>query len=156
ERARALKRLADQINALSPEERRRLRLGRVAEQWFQQMTEEEKATFIEATMPSGIKQMLVAFEQMPADKRQRAVDNAIKELREKRERMAAEGATPKAQSGTNAPPISPELEEKVREVGLKSFYSQSSAQAKAELAPLLEELQVSMQNGSAFRGGGRR
>lgn len=150
DRARALKKLAEQLNALTLEERRRLRLEGIASRWFEQMTEEEKAAFIEATMPTGMKQMLASFEEMPEDKRQRAVDNAIKRLRDERERMAS-GGTPK-QGGADAPPISPELEEKVREIGLKSFYSESSAQTKAELAPLLEELQNSMQSGGAFRG----
>jgi hypothetical protein len=152
-RARALQKLADMLNKLSFEERQRLRLGRTMESWFKQMTEEEKAAFIEATMPTGMKQMLTAFEEMPEDKRQRAVDNAIKRLRDERMQSGSKGG-PKP-GGTNAPPISPELEEKIREIGLKSFYGQSSAQTKAELAPLLEELQNSMQSGAAFRGGRR-
>lgn len=153
-RARAIQKLADMLNKLSYEERQRLRLGRTAEKWFEQMTEEEKGAFLEATMPTGMKQMITAFEEMPADKRQRVLDNAMKRLREDRGRKPSGGA-PKP-GGTNAPPaISPELEEKVREIGLKSFYSQSSAQTKAELAPLLEEMQRSMQSGGALRDRGR-
>lgn len=148
ERAAAIRELEDMLNRLSYQERQRLRLERAAGRWFEQMTEDEKGQFIEATMPTGFKQMITAFEELPADKRKRTVDGAIRRLREERERMAANGGEP----GTNGPPISPELEAKVRTIGLKSFYGESSAQTKAELAPLLEELQRSMESGRAFRG----
>jgi hypothetical protein len=147
ERARALRKLADMVNRLSAEERRQMRFGRPAGDWFNQMTEEEKVQFVEATMPTGFKQMITAFEELPEDKRKRTVDGALRRLREQQARGGAgEG------QGTNDPPISPELEAKVRTIGLKTFYSESSAQTKAELAPLLEELQRAMESGRAFRG----
>jgi len=147
DRAEALRRLADMLNRLSLEERRELRLGRTTGDWFGQMTEEEKAAFIEATMPTGFKQMIAAFEELPEEQRKRTVDQAMRRLREQQPRGGLGGA-----NGTNAPPLSPELEAKVRTIGLKSFYSESSAQTKSELAPLLEELQRSMESGRPFRG----
>lgn len=153
-RARAIQKLADMLNKLSFEERQRLRLGRTAEKWFEQMTEEEKSAFIEATLPVGMKQMLAAFEELPEDKRRRTVDDAVKRLREAGNRMDLGNNL--NQAGSNRPPaISPQLEAKVREIGLKSFYGESSAQTKAELAPLLEQMQRSMQNGGVLRGRGR-
>ena len=149
-RAKALKDLEDKLNALSYEERQRLRGEQLMKDWFAKMTDEEKSQFIEATMPTGFKQMIGAFEQMPEDKRHKAIDDALKNLR------AANGRNPgggnAARGGTNgAPPISPELEAKIRSIGLNSFYSQSSAQTKAELAPLLEEIQRNMELGRTFR-----
>ncbi len=149
-RAKALHDLADKINALSLEERQQMRLDHSAYRWFDQMTEEEKGAFIEATMPTGFKQMISAFEEMPEERRRRVIGDALKNMRELKGR-APTGADALGQ-GTNGPVISEELQAKVRTIGLKSFYSQSSAQTKAELAPVLEELQRAMESGRAFHG----
>ncbi len=98
----------------------------------------EKAQFIDATMPTGFKQMIGAFEQLPDDKRHKIIDDAMKNLQ-------------KNGPGGNRSGISPELEAKVRTIGLNTFYSQSSAQTKAELAPFLEELQRQMESGKMLR-----
>lgn len=150
ERARALKALADKINALSYEERRKTRLERSASKWFEQMTEPEKAQFVESTMPAGFKQMLTAFEQLPEEKRRKAIDDSLRRLREEQQKMRAlEGD---GQGGANGPPpLSPELQARIKSIGLRTFYSESSAQTKAELAPVLEELQRGMENGRWIR-----
>jgi len=151
-RAKALKELADKLNALSLEERRKARMEREAWSWFDRMTEEEKAGFLEATMPTGYKQMLTAFEQLPEEKRRKAIDDALRRLREARDQGATDPG-PGNRGGTNSPPVlSEELQARMRTIGLKTFYSQSSAQTKAELAPLLEELQRVMESGRPFRG----
>jgi hypothetical protein len=150
-RAKAIRDLADKLNALSLEERRKARLERVSWGWFDRMTEEEKAGFIDATMPTGFKQMLTSFEQLPEEKRRKSIDDALRRLREARDQLAA-GQAGGNQSGTNSPPVlSDELQAQVRTIGLKTFYSQSSAQTKAELAPVLEELQRVMESGRPFR-----
>ena len=139
-RAQALKELTDKLNALSLQERQKLRADRLANSWLAQMTDAEKVQFIEATLPTGFKQMITAFEQLPDDKRRKLIDGAMKNLRAAQREDSAPG-------DTNRPPLSPELEAKVRTIGLNSFYSQSSAQTKAELAPLLEEMQRQMESG---------
>ncbi len=151
-RAEALQRLADKINALSMEERRKARVDRAAWGWFNAMTEEEKTAFIEATMPTGFKQMLTSFEQLPEEKRKQTIDDALRRLRRGPGRP---GFGPRTSSRTDTngpPPLSDELQAKIRTIGLKTFYSQSSAQTKAELAPVLEELQRVMESGRPFRG----
>jgi hypothetical protein len=151
-RAKAIRKLADMLNALSLDERRKARLDRLTWGWLEQMSEDEKSVFIEATMPTGFKQMLEAFEQLPEDKRRKTIDDALRQLRDERNRIQnSTGESPP--EGTNAPPpLSPELQAQIRTIGLKTFYGQSSAQTKAELAPVLEEMQRVMESGRPFRG----
>lgn len=150
-RAKALRELAEKINKLSAEERRRARLGGLIASWFNQMTEDEKAAFLEATMPTGFKQMITAFEELPEEKRRKTIDDAVKRMREQRADAGGDRASEAGSRGTNAPVLSKELQEKVAAIGLKTYYSESSAAAKAELAPLMEEIQRSMETGRAFR-----
>jgi hypothetical protein len=147
-RAKALKDLEDKLNALSYEERQRLRSERLMNSWLAQMTEVEKEQFIEATMPTGFRQMITAFEQMPDEKRHKVIEDALKNLRTGANRPPAG-----AGKGTgDAPPlISPELEAKIRTIGLSELLSKSSAQTKAEVAPFLEELQRWMESGRLLR-----
>jgi hypothetical protein len=151
-RAKALRDLEAKINALSAEERRNARLGKLWNKWFEEMTEAEKSEFLEATLPTGFKQMLTSFEQQPPEKRKQAIDNAIKNLKTARESSPEEYQQANA-SRTNGPVLSEDLQKQVAVIGLKSVYSDSSAEAKAELAPLLEEIQNNMESGRMFRGG---
>ena len=151
-RAKALRDLEAMINALSAEERRNARLGRLWAKWFDEMTDAEKSAFLEATLPTGFKQMLTSFEQLAPEKRKQAIDNAIKNLKAARESSPEEYQ--KATAGrTNGPVLSEDLQKQVAVIGLKSVYSDSSAEAKAELSPLLEEIQKNMESGRMFRGG---
>lgn len=153
QRAKALRNLASQMKALSIEERRRARGDGEWARWFAEMSEEEKGAFIEATMPSGFKQMLSSFEQLPEEKRQLAISRAIRDLKKARENPDnPESTRTNWWRGTNSSPeLSADLQQKVVKIGLKSFYSESSAQSKVELAPLLEELQRNMESGALFR-----
>ena len=60
-RAKALRDLADKINALNAKDRQEARLNHLWAQWFGEMTEEEKAEFLQATLPSGFHQMISSF-----------------------------------------------------------------------------------------------
>ena len=145
-REKALRDLAAKLNALVPDERRHARMDREMDRWFQQMTEEEKGKFIENTMPTGFKQMLASFEKLPEDKRKKVIDDTLKRFEEIRK-----GELPPGEATNRPPPMSKELQKKVVAVGLSSFYSDSSAQTKAELAPVLEEMQRLMESGQLFR-----
>src|SRR3954454_16429497 len=153
EREKALRELARKMNALSAEDRRKARLDGQFAPWFQEMTDEEKGRFIDETMPSGFKQMLVSFEQLPVEKRKKTIDDALRNMRKTRDQADTQDGTPgEIGSQTNRMgELSPDLQKKVVQIGLKSFYSESSAQTKAELAPVMEEMQRLMESGRLFR-----
>jgi hypothetical protein len=160
-RADAIRELEDKLNALPYEERRRLRLQHLVDKWFNEMTEAEKGQFVEATMPTGIKQMINAFQELPEDKRRKLIDNTLTDLRNANANASANSRpmrglqnstnAPAGGINTNAPVVSPQLEAEIRNIGLNTFYSQSSAETKAEVAPVLEELQHQMENGRVIR-----
>ncbi len=150
QRAKALANLASMLNRLPPDERRRARADRLWSGWFSEMSDGEKTSFIDATMPTGFKQMLGAFEELPEAKRRKAVEDSLRRFKEARDSAStARGEFPAGD--TNQPPLSPELRQRIVTTGLKTFYSESSAQTKAELAPVLEEMQRAMESGGLFR-----
>jgi len=150
-RAKAIQTLADKLNALPLEERQRARMERVARPWFERMTEVEKAGFIEATLPSSFNQMLTAFEQLPEDKRRRVIADSLRHLKETQDKLQADGVALNTDVANFAALLTPEFLAKLRTGDLKALYAQSSPQIKAELAPVLEELQRVMESGSVLR-----
>ena len=145
DREKAIAHFADMVNALTYEERLKWRRDDGWKKWFAAMTEAERLKFIEATLPTGFAQTLDAFSQLPAEKRKQAVDDSINRLKQ---RGQAALNNPTGDYGKNGEPLlDPELEKKAREMGLKQLYTDSSAETKADLAPLLEEIQRQIQEG---------
>ena len=114
ERADAIAKLATKLNGLSADERQQARIEGVWAGWFEEMTEEEKSAFLEATMPSGFKQMLTAFEQLSEDKRRRAIGESLKRLKDLRDNLRESGQSPPGAITNRAPAITPEMEKRVR------------------------------------------
>jgi len=156
-RAKTLLHLADKVNALSGEERRRVRLDPEWDRLFQQMTDEEKGTFIDATTAPDLKQMVVTFQQLPEPVRQRAIREALRRLKEATSALDNTSAGQDASNlGTNhAFVLSPELQQRIMKSDPKAYFDESSGQIKYELLVLLEEMQRLMESGSVFRGGPR-
>ena len=142
ERLRFLKGLAERLNALSPEERQNWHLDL---DWFRQLSDEEKAYFLDAFLPGEMQTALRLFERWPKERQQQEIDRALKELRENAAKPGI-GQTP-GLNGTNPPLLTPELDQKVRTLGLNTLFSQGSAQTKAQLAPLLIEVQRQFESG---------
>jgi len=96
-------------------------------------------------MPGELQLALKMFEKMPKEQQQEKISSALKELR-------ANARNPRAgrenlMNSTNGPLLSPELDAKIRTIGLNTLYSKGSAQTKADLAPLLIEVQYQLESG---------
>jgi hypothetical protein len=139
DRDKAISALADRVNALAFDERLKWRRSEEWKKWFAAMTEEERRKFIAATLPAGFRQTLEAFSQLPPDQRKKFIDDSVQRLKE-------DGAAGINKSvgdyGPNGPPpLSPELQDQVRSLGMQQLFTDGSAETRAELAPLLEEMQ---------------
>lgn len=147
QRQAALRKLAAMLNALSPEERQAVRMNAVFAAFFRALDDAEKGELLELTLPSGFNQMLSAFEQLPEDKRRKAIEDTLRRMREQAAAESEAGA-----SGTaGEPELSPELRDKMVKLGVKTFMDQGSPETKAELQPVLEEMQRNMESGRLFR-----
>lgn len=126
-----LEEVADQLNALSYEQRREIRGGKDLDAFFRDLTPAEQALFLERTLPTGFKQMMEAFNKMEPQKRKKFVEKTLAEMRQQ------EGDEPPRADDPNI--------EKIINSGLKSFYSDASAEVKMDLSPLIEQMQKNLQ-----------
>ena len=135
ERARRLEKIADQLNRLDYEQRREVRMGRRLDRFFKSLTPAEQSRFLDRTLPAGFRQMMDALNKMEPEKRKRFVERSLAEMKkEEGERFPAEA---REELDGNA--------EKIISQGLKSFYSEASAETKLDLSPLIEQMQKNLQ-----------
>jgi hypothetical protein len=132
-REEAIDEVADQLNRLTYEERREVRVGRRLDRFFKTLTPAEQERFLDRTLPTGFKQMMEALNKMERPKRQQFVTRTLKEMRER------EGEAPERDPQDEA------AARKIIDQGFKSFYSEASAETKLDVAPLIEEMQKNLQ-----------
>ena len=109
-----------------------MRMGRRLDGFFRSLTPEEQGRFLDLTLPTGFKQMMEAFNKMDPEKRKRFVKKALEDM----ERDAERG---------EQPPVDDEVMQKMVEQGLRSYYSDATADVKMDLAPLIEQMQKNLQ-----------
>ena len=133
ERAKRIEAVADRLNGLEFEARQEMRGGRRLDGFFKSLTPAEQMRFLDLTLPAGFKQMMEAFNKMEPEKRKKFVDKALEEMKQH------EGENPEMPEKLDA------NAEKMINQGLKSFYSEASAETKMDLSPLLEQMQKNLQ-----------
>ncbi len=128
ERDKRIDQAAAMLNALTLEDRRQLRGNGATQQFFRSLTPEEQGRFLDATLPTGFKQMMANFNRMDPVKRKQFVDRAVTEM--------------KKHEGEETPPrLDDANQKKIVNQGLRSFYNDASADVKLDMAPLIEEMQ---------------
>lgn len=132
-RTKIITRVVDMLNGLSLEDRQTLRSDGVTRDFFMNLTPAEQAGFLDATLPAGFKQIMEAFNKMEPEKRKEFVNRALAEAKRR------QGEAPPA--GLND-----QLVQKMVNQGLNTFYAEASANAKLDLAPLIEQMQRNLQS----------
>lgn len=133
------------FNRLDFDQRRTMREGdrETGQRFFESLTQEERARFLQETVEQHFKSVMKAFNKMPREERQKLVRQAMKDM--DRERP----------DGRNLERLRQEDEkifETVVEKGLGAYYEDASAETKMDLAPLMEQMQQRLR-GFAGHGG---
>lgn len=131
-RQKSIERVEGMLNRITLDERDKLRDEGVINGFFRSLTRDEQSAFLDATLPMGFKQMMESFNKMDPAKRKQFVEHALADMRKR------EGENPPRNlDDTNV--------RKIVDQGLRSFYSDSSADVKLDLAPLIEQMQKNLQ-----------
>jgi hypothetical protein len=131
ERAKIIEAVASQVNRLEYDQRRELNQHRKLDSFWNSLSAEERARYLDLVLPTGFKQMMENFNKMEPGKRKRMVQKAVDDLR--------------ARSG-DAPPrdMDDAQLKKIVNQGLQSFYSDATIEAKMDALPFIEALEQSV------------
>jgi len=138
EREDVIDRLADKVNRLPMEERQKMRVGDAARDFYNGMTPEERSRYLDLTLSRGMKQLMLAFNEMSRQERQKIVDEALEDIERFREDVAS-GKIDQQEE------LERENAEKFINEGLKAYLSDANADTKLDLQPLVEQMQSVMQ-----------
>lgn len=130
----AIRDVAKQLNRLSFDQRRELRSAPAFTAFTQSMTPEETSLFLDLTLPEGFRQLMIALNAMTPERRKEIVDRALKELNENGDRR---GDGPQDEANAR----------KVVSEGMSAFYEEASVDVKLDFAPVIEQIQRSLQGG---------
>ena len=141
DRQRVIDELAGRVNRLSFEERQKFRQQGDMRQFFESLTDAERAHYLDLTLPKGFKQMMEAFNDMQPAQRKQIVNRALADLSRARENI-----DPNDHDHWHTA-LSEQSTQRIINEGMKSFLSDANAATKIDLQPLIEQMQAIMQSG---------
>ncbi|MEM1443685.1 MAG: hypothetical protein AAGF67_15170 [Verrucomicrobiota bacterium] len=134
ERKEVIGKVVDLLNEMEPSEVAKLQQQEQKDprrRFMESLSPEEQLFFLERRVGRAFQQMMVSFNDMEREERQRIVERSLKRMKENPDRNPPGGGDP-------------EIAEKIADAGLKAYYSDASVETKIDLAPLLEEMQKTM------------
>jgi hypothetical protein len=135
DRERTIEQIAKQLNQLTYEQRREVRMSRKLDAYFRGLPIEDQTRFLDLTLPTGFKQMMDALNKMTPEKRKDFVNKALADMKKhENDDVDPEG---RKQLDANG--------QKIIDQGFRTFYSDASAETKMDVAPLIEQLQHNLQ-----------
>jgi hypothetical protein len=134
-RARAIERMENMVNRISFDDRQQIDRDRIGRDFFDKLTPAEQEAYLDATLPTGFKQLMDSFNKMDPVRRKQIVTQALEQMKE--HQGEGEGPPPGQQST---------IAQHVIDQGLKSFYSDANADVKLDLAPLVEQMQLNLEH----------
>lgn len=133
-RSNVIENVESMYNRLTFDERQKVQRSGATRDFFKSLTPSEQEAFLDATLPSGFKQLMESFNKMEPAKRKQIVDRALADM--------------KSREGQGPPPGQDDkLAQHVVDQGLRSFYKDANADVKLDLAPLIEQMQKNIQSG---------
>jgi len=131
-RAEVIEKAAGQLNRLTFDQRQELRQSGSVREFFEQLDADERARFLELTLPEGFRQLMVALNKMDESRRKKIVERVLSDLKSDNPEMAARLGESESQ--------------KIITKGLSSFYEEADANVKLDFAPVIEQLQRATQS----------
>jgi len=140
--------LANRVNQLDDEQRKKSRENRredgAMQDFFKSFRKDEWARFVELTAGPHFDAVMRSFNAMEPAQRKEMVAQILKDMKE------GNRLSPRESEELEAGGV--ELFEKIADEGVRSYYSEASAATKIDLAPVLEQMQKTMQERGARRG----
>lgn len=135
QRARTIDHVANSLNRLDFESRRSLQRSEPMRRFFDSLTDSERNDFLDRTLPEGFRQVMLALNKMTPEKRREIVERALENLKN--------GRGPG--DDVERPPADEAMVRKIVAQGMTSFYEEANASVKLDFAPVIEQIQQSLQ-----------
>ncbi|MCH7228887.1 hypothetical protein [Haloferula sp. A504] len=147
EREDQIREVAYMYNKLDFAERDEARRERIGEDFFRRMAPDEKEMFVEMTVETSMKNMMRALDVMSSEERRKIVEDGLRQIEE--------GRT--GEDIRRAEELSEDMLARITEEGVSAFFEETSAEAKLDLAPLMEAMDGVLKGlrGNEFRPGER-